>query len=611
MLEFRFLAAIFSLAVCACINVPEVEQASPDAGGADSGSIDSGTHTVVSLQTSRLVTNRDVQVDVSIAGPVPEKVELFVNGFSVATLVPPYGLRLSTSAMDEGVHSLVAVATVGGRMFGNVPRELIVDRTSPRIVSHVPMNGARNVSVHQAIWAEFSEPIDPSTVNQESVRLMAGGDVLAAQVVLGSEGTSVVLRPEAPLPVDVDVSVVIESTVADLAGNALQSQQDWEWVAPGYLPLGEPLTASSDGVPSADYPCVQVGGDGMPIVAWSEGAQSETTGAHVKRWNGNAWERLGDVLYVGPKGRFAARCSLTVMQDGAPVVAWSQYLPATGEAEVYVSRWSGGVWRSLGSPVKTVFPSGGVDAITLRAGTTGQLTLMLWERSVSGSQISVWRWAGENWKVLGGALKVNHSWLLASAQFVMDSSGEPFVVWHEMNNVDTNTRRAYARLWDGSFWQDGNMSFSDYPGLLGMDDTGALVLARRARDMSTGGEVSAHVHVWKWDDGVWADMGSPFGGIYPGRTDATARDFALSGAGFFTLVSEPRVEDGWESLYVYRWTAGRWAPVGGTLVASPDSPPLNARFQFAVDAAGTPFLVRSERMGESYDSRLHVYRPNN
>lgn len=611
MLKFRFLAVVFGLTVCACINVPEVEQASPDAGGTDPGSSDSGTHTVVSLQTSRWATNSEVQVDVSIAGPTPEKVELFVNGAAVATLAPPYGLRLSTSAIDEGTHSLVAVATVGGRMFGSEPRELVVDRTPPRIVSQSPMNGARNVSVHQAIRADFSEPIDSATVTQESVKLVAGGDALAAQVVLGSEGTSVVLTPASPLPIDVGVSVVIESTVVDLAGNALQSPQDWEWVAPGYLPLGEPLTASSDGVARADYPCIQVGEDGMPIVAWAESSQPEATGAHVKRWNGNSWERLGDVLYVGPTGRLASRCSLAVMHDGVPVVAWSQQSPATGESEVYVSRWSGGAWRSVGNPVKTVFSNGEVATVTLRVGSTGQLALMLWEKSVSGSQISVWRWAGENWGLLGGALKVNSSWLLASAQVVIGSSGEPFVVWHEMNNVDTNTRRAYARLWDGSSWQDGNMSSSDYPGLLGMDDMGSPVLAQRVRDMSTGGEVSAHVQMRRWGDGVWADMGSPFGGIYPGRTDATARDFSLNGAGFFTLVSEPHVEDGWDSLYVYRWTAGRWESVGGTLVASPDSLPLNARFQFAVDAAGTPFLIRAERIGESYDSRLHVYRPNN
>ena len=619
------LACVFS---CACIDVPEIQQVpetpdggEPDAHGEDSGTPpdastpDSGIPDLkVQLLGSRSITNGDVQFSVTVAGPTPDKVELLVDGEGVATLSPPYQMRFDTQILAEGLHAFMARVTLGTKAYLSEPRELVVDRTPPQWVSRVPSTGSRAVPMHQVVRAVFSEPLDSSTVGSSSVRLLSDSGVIAADVSLAPEGTSLMIQPTSGLPIGTSVTVVLEQSVTDLAGNPIQvPAQEWKWSVPAYLPLGEPQAANPGRDTQAQSVALQVDGSGRPVVAWIDGSASDKSyGVYVRRWSGSAWEQLGGVLDANPGDTFARWCSLQIGTDGQPVVAWSEDGGA-GVVSVHVRRWNGAAWDVMGAPVVPVLSNGFIPGFgfRFRIGKSGHLVLALPEDNNSESQLSVWRWSGSGWGMLGGVQKAASSWFISSLELEVDGAGNPFVGWVEKELNGTGVA-LHMKQWSGGAWETADAVFGGFIGPLAFDASGHLVQGRAASDVAPApNTIALRVQVLRRNGTSWEEVGQPFGGIYAGETNAVARRLLLDDAGqLVALVGEPEVKNGPESLSVWRGSGEGWAPVGGVLRSDPGvTPSLGA---IALDASGEPVLARAEQSeSEPGRRRVHVYTPNN
>jgi hypothetical protein len=619
----RTLAVLVCLFSWACINVPEVQQVAdnPDAGEPDAPIADSGTppdsgtqpdastpdsgipDLKVRLLISRSITNGDVQLSVTVTGPAPEEVELLVDGETVATLTAPYELRWSTRLISEGTHELSARVTLEGHRFTSEPRHLVVDRTRPRLLSESPLTGAQTVSVHQPIQAGFSEPLDPATVNAESVTLLSGTGVVAAEVVLAPEGTSLTLRPASPLTADTTLRVSLGSTVADLAGNAVQAlPRDWEWTVPGYLPLGAPLSASPGENPDARSPSLQIDGSGQPVVAWLDGTSLEPYGIRARRWTGDGWEQLGGVLTASSGNRSGSFCSLEVDGDGRLFVAWDE-LSSSGATSLRVRRWNGTTWDAVGAPVVPLLQQAVADLIVFRANGQGQLALAFRESSPSSQQVTVWRWNGSAWGVLGGALKVNSTWSIAAVRLGIDAAGTPTVVWSEQE-VSGN-HASYMRRWNGSVWEVISLPAQAEHEALIVEDSGAPVL-----DAPAWNGTARSAQLLRWNGSSWAAIGNPIS-QYPGATHSGVVALSSDAQGrLMALVAEAEVAGGAAVFYVRRWNAGAWEPVGSVYRHSPGLSPMGAVL-LAVDSAGQPVLAQAKQLEtESQRRRVYVYRPN-
>ncbi|MFP2929356.1 Ig-like domain-containing protein [Pyxidicoccus sp. 3LG] len=615
------LAVLAVLLSGACINVPDVVQVpetpdagepdtpvedsgTPDASVPDSGLPDSGTQDLaVELRTSRSITNGDVHLTVTLSGAAPDEVELLVDGAAVATLTPPYELRWSTQSIEEGEHVLAARATLGGRRFTSGSRTLVVDRTPPRLVSQSPQTGARTVSVHQTVQASFSEPLDVSTVSADSAKLVSEAGTVASEVSLSTEGTLLTLRPVAPLPVDATVAVSFESTVVDLAGNSVQPLEPaWEWTVPGYLPLGEPLSVSPIETSEVRGASLQIDETGQPVVAWLDGTSLDPYGVRVKRWNGSDWEQLGDVLQAASGHVFGSFCSLEADGSGRLFVAWDEGSGSSGPT-IRVRRWDGTTWEAVGNSVGPKLQQAGMDLISFRVSQQSRPVLAFREANQSSQVVSVWRWDGSAWGMLGGALKVNSTWNVSGVQLGVGPDGNPVVAWSESNS---GSIAAHMRRWSGSAWESIPMPAQTFPGNLTVDDSGAPILEVESWD---GTAQSARL--WRWNGSSWGALGGPIG-IYPGATDSGVAALIFDAQGRLTvLVTEAEVAGGPQVLYLRRWNAGAWESVGSLLRARVGFTPVGAA-RFGLDASGQPILARVEQTETMpYMRRIYVYRPNN
>ncbi len=557
----------------------------------------------VTLVTSRSVTNSDVQVSATVAGASPDEVELLADGVVVATLASPYELRWSAQSLEEGTHVLSVRATLEGRRFTSESHTLIVDRTPPRLVSQTPLTGSQAVSVHQTVRATFSEPLDSTTVSAESVKLLSDTGVIAAEVVLESEGTSLTILPAPLLPADAVVQVEFEGAVADLAGNAVQAlSEPWKWTVPGFLPLGEPLSASPTESSQSISPSLQIDGAGRPVVAWVGGMGVESPyGVRVRRWIGSGWEQLGGVLEV-PVGSTSTFCSLTIDADGRSIVVWHEVQSTTGSTSMHTRRWNGSAWDVLGDvPLRQ---QGSADLIVSKGNRQGQIALAFVEQYQGNDQVLVGRWNGTTWGMLGGGLKVNSSRFVSGIQLAIDAAGNPVVAWSE--STSGGDIAAYMRRWNGSSWDAITMPVQTFPGELLIDDSGAPVLDARVWN---GTAWSAQLR--RWNGSSWATLGNPIS-LFSGATNSAAIASALDTQGRLNaLVAELEVAGGPAVFYIRRWNAGAWEPVGSILRKNSGSNPFGATL-LVLDSSGQPVLARAEQSESDPGSRkVHVYTPNN
>ncbi len=143
---------------------------------------------------------------------------------------------------------------------------------------------------------------------------------------------------------------------------------------------------------------------------------------HVRRWDGANWVTLGGSLNVNAaENAWAPRIEL----DGStPYVAW--YETAGSTQRVYVKRWTGAAWQSVGTGAVNAYYANTID-LDIDAGTP-YVTWGEWNNTNYEQVVS--RWTGSEWRQLGGGLNNNHQSPGNTGQITING-GVPWVVWTE------------------------------------------------------------------------------------------------------------------------------------------------------------------------------------
>lgn len=106
-----------------------------------------------------------------------------------------------------------------------------VDRTPPRVVSTDPREDEDDVPVDTRIAVTFSEPMDSSTLNEETfgLYLQRWGQYRQVSGSVSYSGTTATFNPKGKLRDDRDYVAIISSDVTDLAGNELGESYRWKF----------------------------------------------------------------------------------------------------------------------------------------------------------------------------------------------------------------------------------------------------------------------------------------------------------------------------------------------------------------------------------------------
>lgn len=134
----------------------------------------------------------------------------------------------------------------------------VADTTAPTLQSWLPGSEGKRARPGDPVILTFSEPIDPASLGNDSVQLLKDG--VAQPIRWRADGSSVVLRPLAPLAHNVQYTAVFTSAVTDMAGNGVSdgshqrlfSLQAFDAAAPR-----SPLVLAT----YPGFPCVTTGGN--------------------------------------------------------------------------------------------------------------------------------------------------------------------------------------------------------------------------------------------------------------------------------------------------------------------------------------------------------------
>jgi uncharacterized protein (TIGR03437 family) len=133
---------------------------------------------------------------------------------------------LFTATINTGIRDLSGNALAGNYVWsfttGSTP---IV--TPPAVISTSPISGAALVTVTTDVIANFSEPMNPLTLNTATFTLTQAGNAVPGSVTY--VGTSATFRPALRLTANTTYQATVSSVAADLSGNQLTGNYTWSF----------------------------------------------------------------------------------------------------------------------------------------------------------------------------------------------------------------------------------------------------------------------------------------------------------------------------------------------------------------------------------------------
>lgn len=333
------------------------------------------------------------------------------------------------------------------------------------LVHRTPAPDDDNVWVYDPIVLEFSHPLDPESVSDQSIALEAAGSPVAHETALSEDGTTVTLTVSEPPATPVAVTVAVGTDVLDDQGTAFAGES-WSFTLPVWQ---HPVAAGAIG--DGQRPQLALGPGGAAIV----GRIDPDGGVSVQELDGQSWVELGAIAgqsgslrlagsgdavaaaYLGDSGVAVAHLAggdwqllgtipltgvdavpvfdLAVASDGNPMVAVS-----TGAA-VQVSRWNGSSFDAE-APLDAVAT---VVDLALAADEEKAVVAL-----VSGAgALRTFRRTADGWEELAGGV----DFAQAQQPDVVAAAGAIAVSWQKDDAAELATRHAYAARWDGATWR--------------------------------------------------------------------------------------------------------------------------------------------------------------
>jgi hypothetical protein len=615
MIPYRTLVPLIALVATACLKLPEIgsvqvqedsgtpatEQPRPDAGSPG------GTLSSVRLlkPTGPVFTNGTLDVQVELVGSSNVLVELVLDGKdTVAVLEPPaYKLAWNTTSIQEGSHLLTARAVLGSKTLMSEARTVTVDRTPPQFVLRTPAPNAQEVSVHEPIYAVFSEAVRAETLTDSSVHLtMTGGTTVARTVSLSSDGKTLKVQPASSPVAPATMMLNTTNAITDLAGNGLATPSaPWIWNIPAWILSG----VSPD--PGTEIGWMQLRQDalgGSVFAILSPDGDLCT----VYRDNTGSWRSLSrdpqlpGTRFPYPTGHgYFTGFALQLDKSSTPVLAYTSGTSNTDGKLISVRRWQDNDWKTLTTTNLPEYPSNFVKVADLKLTKAG-MPVVAWMASAGSLNILyVNRWTGSYWEEFSQEVTSGSGSPFGDYKFSpslqLNTSDNPVLAWSEFDG------KVYVAYWSTGpniTWITYGQGLSAYPQLstpalnpsLQLDSTGNPIVAWRQAD-STG---TKHIHVRRWNNGTWQDLGTALS-VSPGSTDTSEPELHLAPSNKLIL-SWSEMEGGTMQTHFRTWNGTQWEKLIAPLIGD--------QFSISFDANGNIAAARGIE-----NTFVGTYRLNN
>ena len=216
------------------------------------------------------------------------------------------------------------------------------DNTAPTITGRSPSPNATNVPRDTNVQVQFSEPMNPATIDASSVHLRKQGSGTDVPATVSYAGTTATLDPNADLDPSAVYTVTVDGSVEDQAGNALGATDSWSFTTAA-LSFDFTDTTVSDfsaGTPGANT-YVSETGNGEVILKPTEGQEFSGGPGLPAGWSSSTWESSG-----GGAGGTATVSGGSLHVDGALAGTDATFSP--GHALEFVATFGATAFQHVG-----------------------------------------------------------------------------------------------------------------------------------------------------------------------------------------------------------------------------------------------------------------------
>ncbi|RKH20928.1 hypothetical protein D7X74_02495 [Corallococcus sp. CA047B] len=546
----------------------------------------------------------------TVEGGSAEAVEILKDASVLAEPTgTPYAFTWDTTQEAEGTYQVSVRATRGGVSFTSAARTVIVDRTAPTVSSFLPARNATNVGVNESIQVTFSEPMDPRSMRENAVYVTtSGGAYIQKSASVSADGRTLTLKPLEPVVAPETVDVTLDPGTGlvfeDLAGNILLDTPTWSFSVPAWLPLGGAISAN-EGKTSAEDVVLKMDRNNQPVVAWSE-SDGNTKSVYVARWTGNVWNTLGAPLSgLLPIGTDATHPTLVIDSSNRPVVSWQEAAGDGMTRDIFSRRWMGASWEAL--PTISIPKSGGSDYLgwpALALDETGTLRLYANHQNEGLGEIRAYELVagGPSWSA--SVLPVPSNYIRAETPSASIANSDAYVAYSilDLSGPGDGTRGiGVAR--NGSLPLGnqliGRLAFSPS---IAVDSNGRPWVTWI--EVPTGKPSSEGLAYWtRWEGNAWtspaAVSGAATGDLLPVLSMSIGSPHVLAWSG---IINSER------SIHVRRWTSNQWQSIGQPLNALTETATPAFAPSIAMDSDGQPVVAWTEESALS--ASVYVYRLN-
>jgi hypothetical protein len=306
--------------------------------------------------------------------------------------------------------------------------------------------------------------------------------------------------------------------------------------------------------------------NGTPYVTWVESTAGRDQ-VYAKFWNGSSWQSLGGSLNTNT-GEHAYSSQLA-FNNNTPYAAYSEaYTPDTAQ-HVYVKRWNGAAWNTLGG-VLNVNPLDYATSPSLAFSPSGTLYVAWSEQVVTYTRVYVKHFNGSAWVQDGTYLNIDANRHATNPSLVF-SGDRPVVAWGESTATSSDLR---VKALNGTAWEALGNSVNtaghySYQAWLAVDNN--TLYAAFAEDNDTSYIVMGDIFVARvkeFNGTSWQDVG----GIL--NTDVAHPAYlprlAFAGGTPYVAFNEDYNFDFMgitkdHHMQVKRYTSGSWSQFDGDL----------------------------------------------
>ncbi|MCX6746224.1 MAG: hypothetical protein NTX00_04400 [Candidatus Parcubacteria bacterium] len=260
---------------------------------------------------------------------------------------------------------------------------------------------------------------------------------------------------------------------------------------------------TSPGWPQAHYPELKIGSNGNPYILWLDDLDSNVGGnkdVRFVQWtSGVGWTKMDGTLgtdNIKDHDSNASGLNFQLDSNNIPYVTWNDYDYSSGDAAVYIRKWSGSAWTKMdGSSGSDIFTSASYSYSPLIQLDSSDHPFVLWIEG--GNDLYITKWSNTDWVKMDGTSGldvINNSASFGNPYFKLDTNGRPNISW-----VNGGTDMYFTK-WSGTNWvkMDGN------PGMDNVTNTGTASVYLMALDSSNNPNFSgfdyltSDIYFTKW-----------------------------------------------------------------------------------------------------------------